>query len=60
MAKKGGPVAISLISGKYVLVRADLDGQSRLLSDAAVVQQDSVILEVGPYSTLRDRYHSIH
>jgi hypothetical protein len=25
-----------------------------------VVQQDSVILEVGPYSTLRDRYHSIH
>jgi len=49
-------VAISLIRGKYVVVRADLDGQSRLLSDAAVAQQDGVILEVGPYSTLRDRY----
>ena len=46
----------SLVRGKYVLVRADLEGQSRLLTDAAVAQRDGVILEIGPYQDLRDRY----
>ncbi len=49
-------MALTLIRGKHVLARADLEGRSQLLSDAAVAQKDGVILEVGPYHALRDRY----
>ncbi len=46
----------TLARGKYVLVRADLGGQSRLLTDGAVVYRDGTILEVGPYEELRRRH----
>ena len=50
------PMTVTLTRGKYLLARADLEGRSRLLTDAAVAQEDGVILEVGPYQALRGRY----
>ncbi|MBI4236164.1 MAG: amidohydrolase family protein [Chloroflexi bacterium] len=49
----------SLVRGKYLLARADLEGRSRLLTDGAVVQRDGVILEVGPYADLRARHGGV-
>ena len=46
----------SIVRGKYVRVRADLDGRSQVLTDAAVAHRDGVILEVGPYQDIRTRY----
>lgn len=48
----------SLVRGRYVLVRADLEGASQLLTDGAVAQQNGVILMVGPYEDLRKRYQN--
>ena len=45
-----------LARGKHVLVRADLDGRSRILSDGGVVYRDGTILDVGPFEELRRRY----
>ncbi len=47
---------VSLVRGKYVLVRADTDGNSRLLTDAAVAHEDGVILASDSYSALLDKY----
>lgn len=46
----------SLVRGKYVLVGADLEGRSRVLTDGVVAQRDGVILEVGSFRDLRPRY----
>ncbi|MDA1097210.1 MAG: amidohydrolase family protein [Chloroflexi bacterium] len=47
----------TLVRGRHVLVRAELDGTSRLLSDGAVaVGGDGLILEVGAFQELRSRH----
>ncbi len=47
-------MASSLIRGKYVICRAGDDAAgSTVISDGAVLQQDGVIVDVGPYENLR-------
>ena len=46
----------SLIRGKYVLTAAGDTGQITTLSDAAVYQEDGLIVAVGPYDELKARY----
>lgn len=46
----------TLTRGKYVLTRADLNGESQLLTDGAVLQTDGVIVEVGQYADLHARH----
>lgn len=46
----------TLVRGRYVVVRADPGGQSKVLTDGAVVQLDGVILDVGGYQEMRGRY----
>lgn len=46
----------SLIRGRYVLIRAELDGRSELLGDRAVAVDDGRVTESGSYSDLRTRY----
>ena len=46
----------SLIRGKYVICEAGTGpGQSRVISDGAVLQRDGIIEAVGSYQDLRDR-----
>lgn len=49
-------MSVSLVRGRYVLVRADPDGNSTLLADAAVAHEDGVVVETGAYATLRDKH----
>ena len=49
-------MATTLTRGKYVLARADLGGESRILTDGAVAQRDGEILDVGSYDALRERF----
>ena len=49
-------MATTLTRGKYVLVRADLGGESVVLTDGAVVQTDGAIVDVGTYDDLRGRF----
>ncbi len=46
----------TITRGKYVLVRADLAGDSTVLTDGAVAQTDGQIVDVGVYDVLRSRY----
>ena len=46
----------SLIRGKYILTAAGDTGQITTLSDAAVYQEDGLIVAVGPYDQLKARY----
>ena len=46
----------SLIRGKYILTAAGDAGQITTLSDAAVYQEDGLIIAVGPYERLRASY----
>jgi 5-methylthioadenosine/S-adenosylhomocysteine deaminase len=49
-------MAASLICGRYVVVRASGSDHSEVFEDAAVVQRDGVIQDVGPHETLRIRH----
>ena len=49
-------MATTLTRGKYVLVRADLGGESVVLTDGAVAQTDGEIVDVGSYDDLRGRF----
>ena len=49
-------MATTLTRGKYVLVRADLGGESVVLTDGAVAQTDGAIVDVGTYDDLRGRF----
>jgi len=51
-------MASSLIRGKYVVSGVTGRVEARVLSDAAVFQQDGRIVEVGPYATLATRYQA--
>ena len=46
----------TLIRGRYVVVRAAEGGGGEVLEDAAVVERDGVIQDVGPYESLRARH----
>ena len=46
----------SLIRGKYILTAAGDAGEITTLFDAAVYQEDGLIVDVGPYQELRVRY----
>lgn len=46
----------SLIRGKYILTAAGDTGEIATLFDAAVYQEDGLIVDVGPYQELRGRY----
>ena len=43
----------TLVRGRYVVVRAALDGRSQVLTNAAVAHEDGLILDVGPFERLR-------
>jgi 5-methylthioadenosine/S-adenosylhomocysteine deaminase len=49
-------MASSLIRGRYVVCRVTGRTEAEVLPDAAVFQRGGVIVEVGPYETLRQRY----
>ncbi len=49
-------MATTLTRGKYVLTRADLNGNSVVLTDAAVVQTDGSIVAVGSYDDMRAQH----
>ena len=49
----------TMIRGKYVLLKADLEGNSELIEDGAVVQDSGTIIETGPYSELNGKYPGI-
>jgi cytosine/adenosine deaminase-related metal-dependent hydrolase len=49
-------MTVNLVRGKYVLVRADLGGNSQILPDGAVAFEDGVIVEVNAYAALRSAY----
>ncbi len=51
-------MATTLTRGKYVLIRADLGGESVVLTDGAVAQTDGEIVDGGSYADLRIRYPS--
>ena len=49
-------MATSLVRGRYVIAEAGTgSGQSRVISDGAVLQRDGVIQAVGTYDELKDR-----
>ena len=50
-------MASSMIRGKYLLSPAS-GGETTALSDVGVYQEDGIIVEVGPYMTLRSRYQA--
>jgi 5-methylthioadenosine/S-adenosylhomocysteine deaminase len=54
--ERGEPMASSLIRGRYVVCRVTGRTEAEVLPDAAVFQRGGVIVEVGPYETLRQRY----
>ena len=49
-------MATTITRGKYVLVRADLAGDSAVLTDGAVAQTDGQIVAVGTYDDLRTQF----
>jgi cytosine/adenosine deaminase-related metal-dependent hydrolase len=49
-------MATTLVRGRHVLVRAELDGTSRLLSNGAVAHENGVVTDVGAFNDLRRRY----
>jgi cytosine/adenosine deaminase-related metal-dependent hydrolase len=49
-------MAITLVRGKHVLVRAEPTGESRVLTDGAVAIEDATIRAVGSYEDLRRTY----
>ncbi|MDA1096168.1 MAG: amidohydrolase family protein, partial [Chloroflexi bacterium] len=49
-------MATTIARGRYVLIRANLQGQSEVLEDSAVVQRDGTILESGLFTDIRRRY----
>ncbi len=52
----GDDMPSSLIRGKYLLSAAGEAGEITTLSDAAVYQEDGLIVDVGSYEQLRARY----
>jgi 5-methylthioadenosine/S-adenosylhomocysteine deaminase len=46
----------SLIRGRYVVTQTHGCDEAEVLEDAALFQQDGVILEIGPYPSLRERH----
>jgi 5-methylthioadenosine/S-adenosylhomocysteine deaminase len=48
-------MAITLVRGKYVLVRAELDGSSRVVTNGAVAYENGVVVDVGLFEDLRRR-----
>ena len=46
----------TITRGKHVLVRADLEGDSVLLTDGAVAQTDGEIVAVGSFDDVRSQY----
>jgi cytosine/adenosine deaminase-related metal-dependent hydrolase len=48
----------SLIHGRYVVLRAVGRDGAEVLEDSAVFQQDGVIVEIGPFETLRQRHRA--
>ena len=49
-------MAATLVRGRYVLVRAELDGSSLVLSDGAVAHEGGVVTDVGGFEDLRRRH----
>jgi cytosine/adenosine deaminase-related metal-dependent hydrolase len=49
-------MASSLIRGRYVVCHVTDAREARVLSDAAVMQENGRIVEIGPYESLRARY----
>ena len=49
-------MASSLIRGKHLLSPTTSGGGTTVLYDAAVYQEDGVIIAVGPWQTLRAQY----
>jgi 5-methylthioadenosine/S-adenosylhomocysteine deaminase len=49
-------MTVSLVRGKYVLVRADLDGTSQVFTDGAIAHDNGVIIEASPYPILHGKY----
>jgi 5-methylthioadenosine/S-adenosylhomocysteine deaminase len=47
----------SLVRGRHVVCRAGSNGETEVIADGAVYQEDGVILEVGPYHDLAARWH---
>ena len=48
----------SLVRGRYVVARAVVRDGAEVLENAAVFQQDGVILDIGPYEALRQRHQA--
>ena len=49
-------MSIEIVRGKYVLVRAQPNGNSEILENGAVAHQDGVIIESGSYPALHEKY----
>ncbi len=49
----------TMIRGKYILLKADLEGNSELIENGAVVQDSGTIIETGPYSELNAKYPGV-
>ena len=48
-----------MIRGKYLISRAgDSEDTSLVIADGAVFQRDGLIVDVGPYQSLRSRYEA--
>ena len=51
-------MASSLIRGRYVVARVVDGTRAEVVEDGAVFQRDGLILDIGPYETLRRRHHA--
>lgn len=49
-------MVVSLIRGKYILCKASSLADVELIEDGAIAQQDGIILEVGKYADLVQKY----
>ncbi len=49
----------TMVRGKYLLVRADLEGNSKIIENGALVQDSGTIIETGSYSELEKKYPGI-
>ena len=49
-------MAATLVRGRYVLVRAELDGSSQVLSDGAVAHEGGAVTDVGGFDELRRKH----
>ncbi len=46
----------TLVRGRYVLVRAELDGSSRVFTDGAVAHENGVVSDIGGFDELRHKH----